>query len=274
MSLIDASHGSIHICRQAELLGVARSTVYHRPVVKAYQVELMHLIDEQYTKTPFYGSRRMTAVLRRQGHHVNRKRVQRLMREMGLEATYPKPRLSQPHPGHKIFPYLLRQVVINRVDQVWGTDITYIRMSHGWLYLVALMDWFSRYVLAWELSTSLAVDFCLRVLDRAVRVGQPEILNSDQGSQFTSLDFIDRVQQHQVRISMDGRGRALDNIFTERLWRSLKYEEVYLKDYQTVREAKDGISQYLKFYNHERLHQSLNYRTPAEVYFAERCNLD
>jgi putative transposase len=228
----------------------------------------MHLLDELYTETPFYGSRRMRAMLLKMGYSVNRKRIQRLMRLMGLEAIYPKPNLSKPHPDHQIFPYLLRGLKIRKNNQVWGTDITYIRLSRGWLYLVAIMDWFSRYVLSWALSTSLEADFCILALEKALTHGLPEIFNSDQGSQFTSGEFIKALRQHPIQISMDGKGRAIDNIFTERLWRSLKYEEVYLKDYKSVAEARQGIQDYLKFYNEERLHQSLSYRTPAEVYFA------
>lgn len=267
VTLIEASQQPISVSRQAELLGVARSTIYYQPVVSRLNLELMRRIDEQYTKTPFYGSRRMTAMLNRHGYEVNRKRVQRLMRLMGLEAIYPKPRLSQGHPEHKVYPYLLRGLPIIRVNQVWGTDITYIPLKHGWLYLVALMDWFSRYVVSWELSASLEVDFCLRALDRALSQARPEIVNSDQGSQFTSVDFTCRLEQNQVKISMDGRGRAMDNIFTERLWRSLKYEDVYIKDYETVRQATEGIRDYLNLYNYERPHQSLKYQTPAEIYF-------
>jgi putative transposase len=265
--LVDRTNELIPISRQASLLGIARSTVYYEPVVDPYDIELMRLIDEQYTKTPFYGSRRITVSLKGNGHKVNRKRVQGLMRVMGIEAIYPKPRLSEPHQDHKIYPYLLRDVKVTRSNQVWGSDITYIRLSKGWAYLVAIMDWFSRYVVAWELSTSLEVDFCLFALERALVLATPEIFNSDQGSQFTSTDFVCQLEQKDIRISMDGRGRFIDNIFTERLWRSLKYEEVYLKDYQSVREARQGIDQYLTFYNLERPHQSLGDRTPAEIYF-------
>ncbi len=270
----------IPVGRQAKLLGVARSTVYYEPVVDTYTLELMRLIDEEYTKAPFYGSRKITAVLRRKGYKVNRKRIQRLMRLMGIEAIYPGPNTSRADPNHKIYPYLLRDREITRVNEVWGTDITYIRLRHGWLYLVAIMDWVSRYVLSWELSTTLEVDFCIRALKKALSLTFPEIFNSDQGSQFTSVDFIKKLQEKNIQISMDGRGRAMDNIFTERLWRSVKYEEVYLHDYQTVREAKEGISRYLDFYNQERPHQSLDYRTPDEVYCDSRnyknrpiCNL-
>lgn len=189
------------------------------------------------------------------------------MRVMGLEAIYPKPHLSQPHPDHKIYPYLLKNLEIKRVNQVWGSDITFIRLNKGWLYLVAIIDWFSRYVLSWELSTSLEADFCIRALENALMIATPEIFNTDQGSQFTSLDFVGRLEEKQIRISMDGKGRAMDNIFTERFWRSLKYEEVYLKDYQSVLEAKQGIKSYMGLYNQERPHQSLGYRTPEEVHF-------
>ena len=270
----------IPITRQAQLLGLARSTVYYEPTVDIYTLELMRLIDEEYTKAPFYCSRKIAAVLRRKGYEVNRKRVQRLMRLMGIEAIYSKPNTSRADPNHKIYPYLLRDRIITRVNEVWGTDITYIRLRHGWVYLVAIMDWVSRHVLSWELSTTLEVDFCIRALEKAFSLALPDIFNSDQGSQFTSVDFIKKLQERSIQISMDGRGRAMDNIFTERLWRSIKYEEVYLHDYQTVREAKEGISKYLAFYNQERPHQSLDYRTPAEVYYDSKnyknrpiCNL-
>ena len=226
----------------------------------------MRLIDEQYTRAPFYGSRRMVAWLERQGYEVNRKRVSRLMEEMGLEAIFPRQRLSTPAPEHKIYPYLLRNVRIERVNQVWSTDITYIRMTRGFLYLTAVIDWFSRYVLSWSVSVTLDVWFCLEALDAALSRGRPEIFNTDQGSQFTSLDFTGRLKSAQVSISMDGRGRALDNIFVERLWRTVKYEEVYLKEYDDVRSATQQLRDYFLFYNEERLHQSLGYRTPAEVY--------
>ena len=268
VSLIEKRNHDISITRQAELLGIARSTIYYRPIVDPYDLTLMHLIDEKYTRTPFYGSRKMTASLKRDGYRVNRKRVQRLMRLMGIEAIYPKPNLSRPHPGNKIYPYLLKDVDITHRNQVWGTDITYIRLDKGWLYLVAIMDWFSRYVLSWELSTTLEVDFCISALEKAFTVGIPEIFNSDQGSQFTSLAFVDTLDKHHVQISMDGRGRAMDNIFTERLWRSVKYEEVYLKDYRGVSDAKEGIGNYMIFYNHERPHQALNYKTPEELHFS------
>ena len=226
----------------------------------------MRLIDEQYTRTPFYGVPRMTAWLNRQNHSVNHKRVRRLMRGMGLEAIYQKPRLSQPAPHHKIYPYLLRNMKVTAVNQVWAADITYIRLRGGFIYLMAIMDWFSRYVIAWELSNSLETEFCVRALEQALMGGCPEIFNTDQGSQFTSMDFTGVLAQAGIRISMDGRGRAMDNIFVERLWRTVKYEEVYLKDYQEPVDARQNLKNYFIFYNQERLHQSLQYKTPAEVY--------
>ena len=234
-------------------------------------LDLMRHIDEQYTRTPFYGVLRMTAWLRKEGHPVNPKRVRRLMRLMGLEAIYPKPRLSVPHPEHQVFPYLLRGVAVTRPDQVWCSDITYIRLRQGFLYLVAIMDWYSRYVLSWSLSPTLDVEFCLDALERAFHMGQmaPWIFNTDQGSQFTSARWTKILADQGVKISMDGRGRALDNVFVERLWRSLKYEAVYLSEYESVREARAGIHTYLRFYNEQRLHQSLNYKTPREIYLGQ-----
>ncbi|MDI6794839.1 MAG: IS3 family transposase [bacterium] len=265
--MVDKEHPCISITRQAELLGISRSTLYYQPKIDQQDLQLMQLIDEQYTKTPFYGSRRIAKELTRQGHHVNRKRVQRLMRLMGLEAIYPRPSLSKPHPDHIIYPYLLRGVKITRPNQVWSADITYIRLRQGWVYLVAVMDWYSRYVFSWELSTSLESDFCVKALEKALVLGKPDIFNTDQGAQFTSGDFTGTLKAQGIQISMDGRGRAIDNIFTERLWRSLKYEEVYLHEYVSVKEARQGIAKYFTFYNQQRLHQSLNYSTPKEVYF-------
>lgn len=264
---MDREHGEISIRRQCELLGVNRAGLYYQPLGESEEnLLLMRLLDEQYTRTPFYGSRRMTAWLGTKGWEVNRKRVSRLMEVMGIEAVYPKPGLSRPGEGHKIYPYLLRGVEVARVNQVWSTDITYIRMAQGFVYLVAVMDWFSRYVLSWSLSLTMEIDFCIEALRRALRRGRPEIFNSDQGSQFTSERFSGELQAREIAISMDGRGRCMDNIFIERLWRSLKYEEVYLKDYTSVKEAREGIERYLRFYNHERLHQSLDYETPASLY--------
>jgi len=265
--LVEQDNRQISITRQAELLGIARSTMYYKPIVDEYNLKLMRLIDEQHTKTPFYGSRKMKEMLRRKGHKVNRKRVQHLMR---IEAIYPKRNLSRPHPDHKVYPYLLRNQEIEEVSQVWSTDLTYIRMRRRWLYLVAIMDWMSRYVISFKLSTTLEVDFCIQALEEALEMGTPKIFSSDQGSQFTSISFLKNLKERSIQISMDGRGRAMDNVFTERLWRSLKYKEVYINDYESVCDTKEGISRYINFYNRERPHQSLGYRTPAEVYFAEK----
>jgi putative transposase len=258
---------SLSLSRQCQLLGLGRAALYYRPVeVSNYELELMALIDRQYLRTPFYGSRRMTAWLQTQDHLVNRKRVQRLMGLMGLEAIYQRPHTSRPAPQHRTYPYLLRGLVIERVNQVWAADITYIPMARGFLYLVAVMDWASRYVLAWRLSNLLDASFCIEALEEALRQGRPEIFNTDQGSQFTDEDFTGVLHTHGVAISMDGRGRFSDNIFVERLWRSLKFEEVYLKAYQNVAEARQGIAAYFNFYNHERLHQALGYRAPRQVF--------
>jgi putative transposase len=228
---------------------------------------LKRLIDEQYTLAPFYGSRRLAIHLQRHGHKVNRKHVRRLMREMGLEAIYAKPRLSQVNPEHTIYPYLLRGVVIDTKDQVWAADITYIPLARGFLYLVAIMEWWSRYVLSWQMSTSLDTSFCLEALEMAFAFGKPEIFNTDQGCQFTSSAFTGRLKDEGIKISMDGRGRCMDNIFIERLWRTVKYENVYLMQYGSVPEGRQGIDAYFRFYNDDRPHQSLGDRTPAEVYF-------
>jgi putative transposase len=265
--LVEPEHPRISVRRQCALLGVARSGLYYQPVgLSAEDLELMRLLDEQYTATPFYGIRRMTAWLRSRGYVVNHKHVGRLLRTMGLQALSPRPRLTQPAEGHTIYPYLLRGISVSRSNQVWSTDITYIRLQSGFVYLVAVLDWFSRYVLSWALSITMDVTFCLEALEQAFRWGQPEIFNTDQGAQFTSREFIARLQQRGVQISMDGRGRALDNVFVERLWRTVKYEEVYVRDYQSVRDARQHLAQYFAFYNEERLHQALGYRTPAAVY--------
>jgi putative transposase len=259
--------GPLSLSRQCQLLGLNRAALYYQAApVDAYELELMALLlDRQYLRTPFYGSRRMTAWLQTQGHSVNRKRVQRLMQRMGLAAIYQRPRTSRPAPAHRIYPYLLRGLRIERVHQVWAADITYIPMARGFLYLVAVMDWVSRYVLAWRLSNLLDASFCIEALEEALRQGRPEIFNTDQGSQFTDADFTGVLRGHGVAISMDGRGRFADNIFVERLWRSLKYEEVYLKAYDNVAQARHGIAAYFEFYNHQRLHQALGYRTPHQL---------
>ena len=232
----------------------------------------MHVIDEQFTATPFYGIRRMTACLRRRGYHVNHKRVSRLMRLMGIQAIYPRPRTSLNRHQHKIYPYLLDGVEIVHPNHVWSTDITYIRLRGGFVYLAAIMDWFSRYVISWRLSNTLDQYFCLDLLAEALSSGKPEIFNSDQGSQFTALKFTDMLEDREIAVSMDGRGRFYDNIFIERLWRTVKYEEVYLRDYQTVSDAYIGLGNFFRFYNYDRVHQSLGYRVPVEVYRGEKAD--
>jgi putative transposase len=265
---VDRDHDTISIRRQCELLGLNRSNVYYAPVGESEEnLRLMRWIDEQYTATPFFGSRRMAAWLREHKElAVNRKRIARLMQVMGLEAVHPKPKLSQPGEGHKVYPYLLKDVPIERVNQVWSTDITYIRLAQGFCYLVAVMDWHSRFVLSWSLSVTMEMEFCLEALAAALGRARPEIFNSDQGSQFTSERFTGELERRGISISMDGRGRCFDNIFIERLWRSLKHEEVYLKDYRQVGEARRGIERWFDFYNYRRPHQSLLYRTPAAIY--------
>jgi len=265
---VELEASGISISRQCELLGLARSSYYYEAVPESQaNLDLMRFLDEQFTATPFLGSRRMVAWLAEYKQlTVNRKRIQRLMRLMRLEVIYPRPRLTLRDQHHKVFPYLLRGVVIDRVDQVWSTDITYIRVFQGFLYLTAIIDWHSRYVLAWELSNTLDAGFCVSTLERALRRSQPEIFNTDQGCQFTCNDFISLLEAAGVRISMDGRGRALDNIFSERLWRTVKYEEVYLKDYASGSDAFAGLRAYFEFYNRVRLHQSLGYCTPESVY--------
>ena len=269
-SLIDWEHPRISVARQCLLLGVSRSSLYYRPVaVSDENLALMQLLDEEYTRHPFLGVIKLTNWLKGQGRfYVGKRRVRRLLRLMGLMAIYPGPNLSRRHPGHKIYPYLLRGVSITQVNQVWSADITYIRLKGGFVYLVAIIDWYSRYVLAFGISITLEADFCVEALERALVRATPEIFNSDQGSQFTSPRHTGILEAAGIRISMDGKGRAIDNIFAERLWRSLKYEDVYIKDYETVQDAKDGIRIYFEYYNNERQHQSLGYRTPAEVYFS------
>jgi putative transposase len=266
--MIDRGPADLSVSRQCDLLGLARSTLYYASVEDDPEdLALMRLLDEQYTRTPFYGVPRMTAYLRAAGQAVGPKRVRRFLRAMGLEAVYPKPRLSQAAPGHRIYPYLLRGISIVRPNQVWSTDITYIRLLRGFVYLVAILDWFSRYVLAWSVSNTLDGGFCVETLRQALSAyGRPEIFNSDQGAQFTSEAFTGVLASAGVAISMDGRGRALDNVFVERLWRTVKYEEVYLKDYAGVPAAVSSLGSYFDFYNQERPHQALAYRTPQAVY--------
>jgi putative transposase len=264
---VEVGHPELSVRRQCELLGLPRSSLYYRPAPAAAEdLRLMRLIDQQYTARPFYGSRRMTAWLQTQGEEVNRKRVRRLMGRMGLEAIYPKPRLSAAGRGHRTYPYLLRGVSIQRPDQVWSADITYVPLPTGVMYLAATIDWYSRYVVGWRLSNTLDGSFCLEMLEEALGKGRPEVFNTDQGVQFTAAGWAGRLESAKVAVSMDGRGRWLDNVFVERLWRSVKYEDVYPRGYEAVPALAEGLGRYFAFYNDERLHQALGYRTPAAVY--------
>jgi putative transposase len=262
----------LSVRRQCELLGLSRSSRYYQPAAEtAENLRLMRLLDEEYTAHPFLGSRRLTAWLTEQGEAVNRKRVQRLLRLMGLEAIYPKPKLSAARAGHRIYPYLLRDVSIHRPDQVWSTDITYVPLAQGFMYLAAVIDWYSRYVLAWRLSNTLDGSFCLEMLEEALRRGKPEVFNTDQGVQFTAQAWTGRLESAGVKVSMDGRGRCLDNVFVERLWRTVKYEDIYLWRYEAVPQLRQGLGRYFPYYNDERPHQALGYRTPAAVYQPRRA---
>ena len=266
-ALLEWEQPELPIATQAALLSLNRSSLYYKPVPPSpEEIRLKHRIDEIYTQYPFLGSRRIAAILRGEGVNIHRNTVQKYMREMGLAAIHPGPNLSRRNLQHRIYPYLLRGVTINHPNQVWGIDITYIRMRHGWMYLVAVLDWYSRYVVAWQLDQSLEIHFVIETVKRALAVNKPEIMNSDQGSHFTSPQYIDLLKENEVRISMDGKNRAVDNIFTERFWRSLKYEEVYLNDYASPKEARKGVNRYIEFYNYYRPHQSLGYQTPASVY--------
>jgi putative transposase len=257
----------LSVRRQCQLLGLCRSSLYYEPATATPEnLRLMRLLDEEYTAHPFLGSRRLTIWLNEQGEAVNRKRVQRLLRLMGLEAIYPKPKLSAPGRGHRIYPYLLRDVKIERPDQVWSTDITYVPLAQGFMYLAAVIDWYSRYVLAWRLSNTLDGSFCLDMLEEALRRGRPEVFNTDQGVQFTAQAWTGRLEAAGVAVSMDGKGRCLDNVFVERLWRSVKYEDIYLHRYERVPELHEGLGRYFPYYNEGRPHQSLAYQTPAAVY--------
>lgn len=266
VGVIDWEHGRISLSRQAQLLGMARSSLYYLPRRSPQEVNLTRRIDEIYLEYPFYGSRKIRAELLRRGEDVGRERVRKLMRKMGIVALGPKPFSSRPHPEHQIYPYLLRGVPITHVHQVWSTDMTSIRLTQGWLYLVAIMDWFSRYVLSWKLSMTLEVEFCIAALEEALQRATPEIFNSDQGAQFTSPACTSILLQQEVRMSMDGRGRVFDNIFQERLWRSVKYEEVYVHEYDSVKTATHRIGNYVDLYNNRRLHEALGYVPPAEIY--------
>jgi putative transposase len=266
--MIEPQHPQLSIGRQCAMIGLSHSSYYHTPCGEESEENLryMRLIDEQYLHTPFFSSRQMARWLVRQGYPVNRKRVQRLMRKMGLYGAVPGPHTSKPHPQHKVYPYLLGGMGLQYANLVWSTDITYIPMHAGFMYLVAIIDWYSRYVLAWELSNTLDHLFCVSVLERALEGSQPVIFNTDQGAQFTSTEFTRTLLDRQILISMDGRGRALDNVFIERLWRSVKYEDIYLNDYQSVAELRDGLERYFQFYNHERPHSALVGRTPSEIH--------
>jgi len=286
--MINPKHKKLSVRQQCDLLGLNRSSFYYQPkkvsrestnstsdiICPIWETEenlrIMVRIDELYMDHPFYGSRNMKTVLNREGYPVNRKRIQRLMRLMGIQAIYPKPRLSISGKGHKIYPYLLKGLTIDRPDQVWCGDITYIRLAHGFVYLVAILDWYSRFVLSWRVSNTMDTEFCLAALTKALETGKPEIFNSDQGTQFTSEEHTSVLKEAGIQISMDGRGRVFDNILIERLWRTLKYQDIYIKDYQTVIELISGLSAYFQFYNYERPHQSLNDQTPATVYFGQR----
>ena len=271
-SWIDQKHKEISIRRQCELLQLSRATLYYQPEpVSDEDIELMRRIDEIYTRCPFYGSRRIAAQLNRDDNNLqwNRKRIQRLMRIMGIRGVAPGPDTSKPRPDNKIYPYLLRGVEINQVNHVWSTDITYIPMSKGFMYLTAVIDWHSRYVLSWALSNTMETAFCTDALEQALSTNSaPQIFNTDQGAQFTSHEFTQILLDRNIKISMDGRGRALDNIFVERLWRTVKYENIYMNEYQTVPQLQQGLKHYFDFYNQDRLHQSLGYQTPAETYFS------
>ncbi len=265
--MVDQKHPSLSVVKQCKLLDISRSGLYYQPKgVSEEDLAIMKLIDQQYLVTPFYGARRMAVWLKRQQYQVNRKRVRRLMGLMGIKAIYRRPRTSTPAPGHRVYPYLLRGLEISRPNQVWCTDITYLPMAHGFMYLVVILDWYSRYVLAWRLSNTMDTDFCIDALEEALRKGRPDIFNTDQGSQFTSEAFTGMLERHGVKVSMDGKGSYHDNLFIERLWRTVKYEEVYLKAYGDGREARASLREYFHFYNTARPHQALGYRTPAEVF--------
>jgi putative transposase len=266
--MIEVNPSKLSLVRQCQLVHIARSSYYYQPKSESeFNLKLMRLIDAQYLRTPWYGSRQMSRHLRRQGYRVNRKRIRRLMRKMGLVAVAPAPNTSRRHPQHAVYPYLLRGMEITQADQVWCADVTYLPMAHGFLYLVAIMDWRSRRVLSWQLSNTLEADFCVEALQEAIEQhGCPSIFNTDQGSQFTSTDWIDELKANGIKISMDGKGRWMDNVFIERLWRSLKYECVYLNAFDNMQEAKEKLNTWINYYNHERPHSSLNDQTPNEVY--------
>lgn len=266
--LIDSEKREISVKRQCDLLGIVRSTYYYKPVESKEDEGYKQLIFEEYRQSPFYGYRKITKALQTKGYIINRKKVLRLMREMGIQAIYPKPNLSKAASEHKKYPYLLRDLTIDHPNQVWATDITYIKLKGGFIYLAAIIDLYSRKVLSWRISNTMDVGFCIEALEEAFKkYGNPEIFNSDQGSQFTSIEFTKKLEKNKVRISMDGKGRCLDNIYIERLWRSLKYEDIYIREYESILDCTNGVNRYFKFYNQERFHQSLAYKTPDEIYF-------
>ena len=272
--MLEPTSTELSLTAQAQLLGISRSSLYYQSVPPSpREVALKHRIDEIYTQWPFYGSRRITVTLNREGLSISRPTVQRYMREMGISGVAPGPNTSKPAPEHTIYPYLLRNVTANQPNHVWGIDITYIRLCGSWMYLVAILDWYSRYVVAWELDQTLALPFVLAAVERALSVAAPEIWNSDQGSQFTSPQYLDRLLAAGIRISMDGRGRAVDNIFTERLWRTVKYEEVYLNEYRSPREVRLGLNRYFNFYNDVRPHQALDYLPPGQIYYGSSAQM-
>lgn len=273
--LADRNDKTMSLRRQCNILSINRSSLYYEPRgICEEDLHLMNLLDEQYTKTPFYGVRKMTKYLQQLGYKIGKDKTRSLLRHMGLIAIYPKPNISRPHPEHKIYPYLLKDVQITRPNQVWSADITYIRLTEGFAYLVVIIDWYSRYILSWRLSNSLDVDFCLEALKEALNYSKPEIFNTDQGSQFTSEAFTQVLLEKGIGISMDGRERVFDNIFVERLWRTVKYENIYLHGYQNIPETKEGLKQYFGFYNTERFHQALDNKTPFEVYSGIRIEME
>lgn len=273
IKLIESSNENIPIIRQCELLGISRSNYYYKPVpINERELLIMGKIDEIYTDFPYYGSPKITHAINKQGIKVNHKMIERLMNKMGLAAIFPKKNTSKSHLNCFKYPYLLKNLAITRINQVWGTDITYIRAHRQWFYLVAIINWYSRFVISWKLSRALLSDFCVEVLDKALHTAVPEIHNSDQGSQFTSEEYTSKLKSKNIQISMDGQGRCFDNIFTERLWRSVKYEEVYPHDYQSFEEAEQSLQNYFYAYNYKRLHESLGYRTPAEIYLQSKNN--
>ena len=272
--MIDPGHLVLSLREQCRLLSLPRASWYYTAVpADAETMVLMQAIDRQYTKTPFYGIRKMTLAMREQGMQVNHKRISRLMHVMGIHAIYAEPKLSIPGQNHRIYPYLLKDISITAPNQVWSTDITYLPMTRGFMYCVAVIDWYSRYVLAWDISNTQDASFCVKVLEKALQVNHPVIFNTDQGSQFTSEQFTQRLMEANVLISMDGRGRALDNVFIERLWRSLKYEDVYIHNYSQPCALHDGLEKYFDFYNHQRYHQALEYHTPADIYFSNSSRI-